>query len=262
MATQIRSQFARQFDFGDGQKRERPTDQHGRFVWAPMNARASGDATAPVFEGHAALFNDRTLIGNKRYGFYEELAPGAFKKTLQEADVRFLFNHDPNLILGRNKAGTLTLSEDKQGLFSEAPLDLRYGHAQTVAVGLERGDLTQMSFAFDPITWERSENVDDGLTIYRHTEVRLWDVSVVTYPAYTNTDAGLRTGDPDVLAAVAEGLGIELERLMSWDPATMPFDELRSGGTSERSPDSTGLDPQILAQHERTAHLLASEQMR
>lgn len=169
--------------------------------------RADGDDDTASFRGHAAVFGKRTLIGGKRWGFWEQIEKGAFAKTISEADVRFLINHDPNLLLARNKAGTLSLSEDDTGLATDAELDTRQSYTSDVVIALERGDISQMSFAFEPIGW-RIEEAEDGKLLYTLTEVRLWDVSVVTYPAYEETDAGLRA------------LGFEaLTRSLGLDPA-------------------------------------------
>jgi HK97 family phage prohead protease len=162
--------------------------------------RADGDPDAAIgFKGHAAVFNTRTWIGSKRWGFWEEIAPGAFTKSLGESDVRFLINHDPNLILARmahTAKDTLALVEDEIGLAVDADMaPTSYG--RDLAISLERSDVTQMSFAFDMIAYEWSY-LADGTELLRHTEVSLWDVSPVTYPAYVETDAGLRM---DVMAA-------------------------------------------------------------
>lgn len=164
-------------------------------------ARAEGDGEIPTanFHGHAAVFWKRTLIGGKRWGFWEQIGDTAFDKTIGEADVRFLVNHDPNLVMARNKSGTLDLSKDQTGLVADAPsLDLRQSYTNDAVISLDRGDVSQMSFAFEPIEW-RYEETDDGKGMYTMTEVRLWDVSIVTYPAYEETDAGLRGMAFDVL---------------------------------------------------------------
>lgn len=175
-----------------------------------VNRAAGGDDSSIGFRGHAAVFDTRTWIGSKRWGFWEELAPGAFTKTLGEADVRFLHNHNPDLILGRNTAGTLRLSEDEVGLEVDADM-APTSYASDLAISLERGDITQMSFAFDMIAYEWSY-LADGTELLRHTEVALWDVSTVTYPAYVETDAALRL---DLMSA-ARSAGwdsIDLDRL-------------------------------------------------
>lgn len=149
------------------------------------------DDGAPIgFRGHAAIFNRATQIGPPKWGFREQIAPGAFTKTIQEADVRLLMNHDPNFLLARNKAGTLTLSEDVRGLATVADM-APVSYAQDLAILLERGDISQMSFAFEVIKdqWEADTEESELRTLL---EVKLYDVSIVTYPAYEDTDAGLR----------------------------------------------------------------------
>lgn len=184
-----------------------PVDPHGhQRMTVTLDARsierrAEGEPIG--FTGHAAMFGKRTWIGPKRWGFFEQVASGAFTKTIKEADVRLLVNHNPDLLLARNKAGTLRLSEDKVGLATDADIaPTTYGH--DLAVLLERGDISQMSFAFEVIkdTWEVLEDENELRTLQ---EVRLWDVSVVTYPAYEDTDAKLRNAANELL----ERLGVD-----------------------------------------------------
>jgi HK97 family phage prohead protease len=196
---------------------------------APLDQRAvvrADDPEAPIgFKGHAAVFDTRTWIGSKRWGFWEEMALGCFTKTLGEADVRFLINHDPNLILARlahAASDTLALVEDAVGLAVDADMaPTSYG--RDLAISLDRGDITQMSFAFDMVAYEWSY-LADGTELLRHTEVALWDVSPVTYPAYVETDAGLRM---DVMAAArsagwsAVDLDMLARRLADPTPETM-----------------------------------------
>jgi HK97 family phage prohead protease len=153
------------------------------------------------FIGHAAVFNERTSIGNPlSWGFYEQVAPGTFTKTIQEADVRFLIDHDPSLLLARTKSGTLRrLTEDKSGLSVDADLaPTSYG--RDLAILLERGDVSQMSFGFqvvkDDWTVEQVETKDGNsvdVEVRTIREAKLFDVSVVTFPAYEGTDAQLRS---------------------------------------------------------------------
>ena len=190
-------------------KVDAPVDALGRERWrARMDSQRvelrqdeEGNDGADFF-GHAAVFDKRTWIGPKRGGFWESVAKGAFDKTLGEADVRFLVNHDPNLLLARNKSGTLTLSKDADGLATEAQLDRRQSYTNDVVIALERGDISQMSFAFEVVkdSWE---TLDDDTELRTLEEVRLWDVSVVTYPAYEDTDAGLRAVAFEVLCRSA-----------------------------------------------------------
>jgi HK97 family phage prohead protease len=145
----------------------------------------------PIIVGHAAVFNTMTDIG----GYYrEKVAPGAFARAIKEDDVRALFNHNPDLLLGRNKAGTLRLSEDDQGLAYEVDPDMEISHTRDVVRMMERGDVTQSSFGFfvRKQQWEEDEK---GIVTRTIIEAELFDVSPVTYPAYTTTDVGLRQRD-------------------------------------------------------------------
>jgi HK97 family phage prohead protease len=143
----------------------------------------------PRIVGHAAVFN---VVGDGGW-FREKVAPGAFADSIQTDDIRALFNHDSNIILGRNRAGTLRLSEDERGLKIEIdPPDTQA--ARDLMVSLERGDITQMSFGFETLkdTWERSGE-GNTLDIRTLVKVRLWDVSPVTFPFYRETDVAVRS---------------------------------------------------------------------
>lgn len=164
-----------------------------------------GDGGSPVLAGHAAVFNKETNIANI---FREVIAPGAFSKTIKEADVRHLFNHDPNWVLARTKNGSLILSEDKEGLAFAATLNMVDPQAVSVKAKVERGDVTQSSFAFRVIKeeWFEPDDPDSGeLPLRTIKEARLYDTSSVTYPAYEEADTYLRGVGLDILG---EALGI------------------------------------------------------
>lgn len=146
------------------------------------------DGAAPVLRGHAAVFNETIEIGR---WFRERIAPGAFARAIGEDDVRALFNHDENWVLGRNKAKTLTLSEDAVGLaIVITPPDTQLVR-DLVLTPIERGDVSQMSFGFRVRKEEWDETQDVPLRTL--LEVELFDVSPVTFPAYPTTDIGLRS---------------------------------------------------------------------
>jgi len=158
---------------------------------------ADGKPDAPMIVGYAAVFNQ---LSEDLGGFREKIAPGAFTKTLG-ADVRALFNHDPNIILGRTKAKTLRLAEDQKGLQIEIdPPDTET--ARSILAALKRGDISQMSFGFETID-DLWENID-GKIVRTLLNVRLWDVSPVVFPAYPQTQAGLRSLDEAGLKSFAE----------------------------------------------------------
>ena len=145
--------------------------------------------------GHAAVFDS---LSEDMWGFREKIAPGAFSETIAQDDIRALFNHNADFVLGRNRAGTLRLKEDAKGLAVEIdPPDTQY--ARDLMVSIERRDVTQMSFGFYTIAdeWDYSDRDNPLRTLKK---VRLFDVSPVTYPAYEMTDLELN----DVEAKIAE----------------------------------------------------------
>lgn len=163
------------------------TAERRTFVVGELRVDPAQGAMAPKISGHAAMFE---VLSEDLGGFREKIAAGAFTKTLQNADVRALFNHDPNIVLGRNKAGTLRLKEDLTGLAIEIdPPDTQ--HARDLMVSMNRGDITQMSFGFYTVAdkWAKL----DGQWVRTLLEVELFDVSPVTYPAYTQTDVAVRS---------------------------------------------------------------------
>lgn len=146
-----------------------------------VEVRTEGDP--PKIIGHAAVFNQLS----EDFGiFREKISPGAFKKTIQEADIRALWNHEPIFILGRNKSGTLRLAEDDIGLRIEIDPPKTALINDLVIEPIRRGDVDQMSFAFRPI---REDWEGDGENLTRDLkEVQLIDVSPVTFAAYPQTD--------------------------------------------------------------------------
>jgi HK97 family phage prohead protease len=155
--------------------------------YMPFELRAEGDGDGKL-SGYAAVFDS---LSEEMCGFREKIQKGAFADTILTDDVRALWNHDPNYVLGRNKAGTLSLREDDHGLFMElTPPDTQW--ARDLVVTIRRKDVTQMSFGFtvamNGSAWEEQED-----TIVRTLiKVRLFDVSPVTFPAYPDTEVQAR----------------------------------------------------------------------
>jgi uncharacterized protein len=171
--------------------------------------RADGDGEETIgFTGHAALFDNRIKIGGK-WGWYEEIAQGAFDSALErEDDVRLLKNHNPDLILARTTTGRLRLSVDDIGLVVDADMTPTTV-AKDLAMSLSYGDITQMSFGFRVLSDEWSTlnaGTDDEAELRRILDVELWDVSPVTFPAYPDTDAALRAHEMDL---ICRSLGID-----------------------------------------------------
>jgi uncharacterized protein len=153
------------------------------------------DGQPTKLEGYAAVFNQQSEdLG----GFREIIKPGAFTRTLQAgADVRALFNHDPNFVLGRTKdggkTGTLSLSEDDTGLkFTVDMPDTQA--ARDLMTLVERGDVDQCSFGFvvRQQKWTAADPENDVEEIREILDCDLFDASVVTYPAYTQTSVEAR----------------------------------------------------------------------
>lgn len=145
-----------------------------------------------AFSGYAAKFGIRTEIGNaKLWGFYEEIASSAFDRAIREAqDVRLLFNHNPDLLLGRTSSGTLRLKTDSVGLWNDAELpDTTLG--RDISVQIQRRDITGQSFAF-VTRKDMWETLDDGTELRTVLDLDLFDTGPVTYPAYEDTTAGVR----------------------------------------------------------------------
>lgn len=159
-----------------------------RRTYAVQEFRVDQETDAPPkIIGHAALFDS---LSENLGGFRERIAAGAFAETLKSADIRALFNHDPNFVLGRNKSGTLRLKEDKAGLAIEIdPPETQA--AKDLIISMQRGDINQMSFGFRTV--EDRWNKIDGEWIRTLLAVELFDVSPVTYPAYTQTDVAVRS---------------------------------------------------------------------
>jgi uncharacterized protein len=163
-----------------------------------VNTRADGVGTVT---GYAAVFYDANDTGTE-YRLWsdmvERIRPGAFDRAIREDDVRALFNHDPNQVVGRNRAGTLRLLVDARGLKYEIdPPDTQAG--RDLVTSLKRGDIDGSSFSFVPLktTWEEVRDAVTGtVTAIRWIdEAQLYDVGPVTFPAYTGTAASARNDE-------------------------------------------------------------------
>lgn len=129
-------------------------------------------------------------------GAVERIMPGAFDRAIKEDDVRGLFNHDAGAVLGRTKAGTLTLESRADGLHYEiAPSETSV--YRDVAEHLRRGDVDGSSFAFRvrEENWRKEGEGRNEMEIREIRQVELFDVGPVTYPAYGATSAGFRSAD-------------------------------------------------------------------
>jgi uncharacterized protein len=156
----------------------------------PIELRADGEARR--IAGHAAVYYDGSA--GTEFALWENtverIMPGAFDRAAREDDVRALFNHDPNQLLGRTTAKTLRLAVDSVGLAYEVDLP-NTTLGRDLPELLKRGDVTGSSFGFivRGETWRK----EAGKQVREITDVQLFDVSPVTYPAYEGTDVGMRS---------------------------------------------------------------------
>ena len=155
----------------------------------PIQELRIDDSLDGKIVGHASVFDSWSETLGGIFPFKEIVRKGTFTETIKLDDIRALFNHDPNFVLGRNKAGTLELEEDEIGLrVIITPPDTSW--ANDLIKNLRRGDISQMSIGF--IVLEDTWGTQDGIDIREIKKVQLFDVSIVTYPAYTQTDVGVR----------------------------------------------------------------------
>ena len=141
-----------------------------------------------VVVGYGSIWNSRS---ENLGGFYEYISPDAIsQETIDKSDVRALINHDPNLVLARSTAGNLTLSVDEKGLRYEFSIpETSYG--KDLAINMKNGNINQSSFAFTVGADEWSTD-EDGNDIRTITSIeKLYDVSPVTYPAYSQAESDL-----------------------------------------------------------------------
>lgn len=158
---------------------------HRLVVPADLRSGDTADGGSLVFRGHASVFGQ---LSHDLGGFRERVQRGAFRKVLDaNADVVALINHAPNLVLARTRSGTLQLREDPRGLHAWIDAaDTTY--ARDLRVSVDRGDIDSMSFGFT-VKHDKWTQDTDGQVIRTITEIgELLDVSIVTFPAYPQTD--------------------------------------------------------------------------
>lgn len=156
----------------------------------PSTFKTRSDDNGMHIEGYFAVFNSNYEIFSD---VTESIAPGAFTNTLG-GDIKALCDHDTRLVLGRNKAGTLELREDSHGLWGCIDINPNDTDAVNLYERVKRGDVDQCSFGFE-IVKEDTEFRDDGSVHFTIREVRLYEVSVVTFPAYAETSVSARKQD-------------------------------------------------------------------
>ena len=150
-----------------------------------FTTRADGEELR--IEGYFSVFNSSYEMFDN---YIEQVKPGAFRETVGQDDIRALINHDTTLVLGRNMAGTLYLEERERGLFGSILINPKDQDAMNVYARVERGDVTQCSIGFDVLSFETEKR--DGVTYDYLTKIKLYEVSICTFPAYEATEVKAR----------------------------------------------------------------------
>lgn len=165
-----------------------------RHIPAAIKTRSEGEE--PIIACYFAVFNSPTELWP---GCIEQIAPGAFASSLGK-DVRALVDHDTRLVLGRTTAGTLTLREDETGLYGEIKINSQDSDAMNLYARVQRGDVNQCSFGFEIVSEDYVVGPDGQTCTWTLHDLILYEVSVVTFPAYEATSAMARdAGGMDTL---------------------------------------------------------------
>lgn len=160
-----------------------------RSVASEFKTRADGETGDLYISGYFSVFNSNYEIFE---GATESVAPEAFEGALSD-DIRCLIDHETRLVLGRTKAGTLALKTDSRGLWGEVKINPKDQDAMNLYERVKRGDVDQCSFGFDIL---EEEFEDRGTTVHWTIKrVKLYEVSVVTFPAYEDTGVSARKND-------------------------------------------------------------------
>ena len=169
-----------------------PNERQQRQVRCVAQQFQTRSANDDLFiEGYFSVFNSEYPLWE---GASEIVKPGAFTNSVS-GDVRALINHDSSLVLGRTKAGTLTLRQDERGLWGSIRINRDDVDAMNLYARVQRGDVDQCSFGFD-IKRETFVDLGDGKCRWEIEEVDpLYEVSVCTFPAYTETSVSARKQD-------------------------------------------------------------------
>lgn len=153
-----------------------------------LDLNANNEAAEKIISGYFIVFNSETELYE---GCFEEIAPESFD-NVDLSDVRALIDHETSKVLGRTKSGTLTLSVDAKGVYGEIKVNENDTEAMNLYSRVQRGDVDQCSFGFN-ILDEAMEARDDGSYKFTIKAIELFEVSVVTFPAYADTAVEARS---------------------------------------------------------------------
>jgi HK97 family phage prohead protease len=200
-----------------------------------FEVRADGDKL--TFSGYAAVFNS----DSQPLPFIERIAPGAFKRTLQARnDVKLLWNHDAGEVLASTRSGTMRLFEDSHGLRVEADL-APTTRGKDLSILMQRGDINKMSFGFNV---QQDSWSPDG-QVRTLESVRLSEVSIVTWPAYTESVAQVRSLDGVDVDNLSDALlALETSESLTTDQADLLTNVIKQ----LTKDDGVKSDPEVVAE--------------
>lgn len=158
--------------------------------------RTRNDNGEPIIEGYFVVFDG---VYNIADGVTESVDRNAFDETI-DGDIRILVDHDTRLVLGRTSAGTASVRVDEKGVWGHVEINPNDSDAVNAHARVERGDVTQGSFGFD-ILAEETEYREDGSVHFTIKKVELYELSVVTFPAYEDTSISARKKQADEIKA-------------------------------------------------------------
>lgn len=188
--------------------------------------------------GYAALFGSEAVIGG---AFREVIAPGAFARSLREYDQVALWNHDTALPLARKSEGTLALMEDDRGLAFSMKLG-ETSWQKDAQIAIRQRDVKNMSFGFDVLRDEWSKPDENGLQLRTIKEVRLYEISPVTFPAYADTTVEAR--------AIMERAGVLPDATTSTPPPAGHLDAGAEGAEQRKAAQAARMRALELAEAE------------
>lgn len=158
--------------------------------------RTRNEGGDPIIEGYFVVFDGTYNIAD---GVTESVDRDAFNETIG-GDIRILVDHDTRLVLGRTGAGTAQVRVDERGVWGHVDINPNDSDAVNAHARVERGDVTQGSFGFD-ILEEETEYREDGSVHFTIKKVELYELSVVTFPAYEETSISARKKQADEIKA-------------------------------------------------------------
>lgn len=181
-------------------------EKRNAFFRSEFKTRSADDG-GKYIEGYFAVFNQETEL---MPGVAERIAPEAFDNSLKNNDIRCLFNHNTDIVLGRVGSGTLMLRADAHGLYGSVRINEEDKQALDIYARIERGDIDGCSFGFFPVR-EEYEDRADGSTLWTVLEADTIEVSVCTFPAYPQTE--ITAAKRSFEAARAESRESRIKRL-------------------------------------------------